>query len=462
MTKARGDWTDLFLAFRLVLDPRKLWLAFKGVVLSIILIELLVAIFASVNLALGVPLSLPLAEIHDLRQPLPGAGAEAADTDVGVALWQGRFADAVRASRAFVAGLVAKSAAELRDVALDPRHGPYDRVVALWGCQGLATLAALVLLVAFVLLFVWSYYGAAIMRLAGVEYALGERLELKSATAYTRRKHQAFYGPPLGLAIAMFILSVLIALNGLLIWNAVALFVAFVGLLAVGFCAAVVRDRTRSSGRAMLAGLAGLVVLGVVVGVIDGLGLRVPYLGEVLLGLLSPLALVGGLLIALLGIWLVLGLPLMAGTVATSNVGAFEAWSRSFHYLFVHPWRYAFYALVGLAHGAACMAVVYAVRVAAEWAAFVPLTAAAIVVSHDETPRVLSLLLTAGVVLLDLVVLAFGVSYVFASQAIAYLLLRRSADGTPVSEVHLEPRDRERLAPPPPPGGDGPGAAGAA
>ena len=53
MRTPKSDWTDLFLAFRMLLDPRKLWLAFKGVAFSVILIGVLVMLFACINNIMG-------------------------------------------------------------------------------------------------------------------------------------------------------------------------------------------------------------------------------------------------------------------------------------------------------------------------------------------------------------------------------------------------------------------------
>jgi len=225
--------------------------------------------------------------------------------------------------------------------------------------------------------------------------------------------------------------------------------IALVGLAAIGLGASVVRDKTRSSAPALGFALAGLAVLVGVLALVGWLGWRVPHVGEVVLGIFSPLALVAGLVTVLLCIWLVCGLLLMAGVVATSNVGAFEAWSRSFHYLFMHPWRYAFYLLVALAHGVACLAFVCLVRLGAEWAAFFPLSVGAVMLGGEVNEPLLAFFLSLGRLLLDAVVLAFVAGYFFTAQAIIYLLLRRCADGTPITEVHLEPRDRDRVVAPP-------------
>lgn len=447
MRTPKSDWTDLFLAFRLLLDPRKLWLAFKGVVLSAVLIGVLLAIFASIQSAIGLPPGPEPAAESSTGQLSPEGKPEPADTDVLDALRRGRIRGAVRATRSFAIGLLAKAGGELRGVLSMSDRRPLERVAALWTSQALLPAAGLGLLSAFVLLFIWSYYGAAIMRLAGVEYALGDRIELKSATAYTRRKHQLFYGPPLGLALAVIAIGLLLMAAGLLVWNLLVLAVAIVGLLAIGVGASVIRDKTHSASRGLIFAVVGLVVLLGALVLITSMGWRVPYAGEVALGILSPLALVGGLIIVILCIWMILGLPLMAGVVATTNVGVFEAWSRSFHYLFTHPWRYLSCVLCAVGHGAACLAFVYFVRLATEWATFLPLSAGAILLGGDVSERLLTAFLSLDRLLLDLIFLAFVAGYAFTSQTIIYFLLRRWADGTPISEVHLEPRDRERVVP---------------
>jgi hypothetical protein len=383
--------------------------------------------------------------------PAREGGPGPADTDVAAAIQNGRLGDALRATCAFGSDLLARAGGELCSIVSRPAKAPLERVFALWTSQSLPTLLAFGLLAGIVLLFIWSYYGAAIMRLAAVEYALGERIEMRSAAAYTRRKHQSFYGPPLGLFGAVLVLAAFVTLGSLIVWNLLLLVVALVGLAAIGLGASVVRDKTRSSAPALGFAAAGLAVLVGLLALIGWLGWRVPHVGEVVLGILSPLALAAGLATVLLGIWLVCGLPLMAGVVATSNVGAFEAWSRSFHYFFMHPWRYAFYLLVAIVHGTVCLAFVYLVRTGAEWAAFLPLSVGAVMLGGKVNEPLLAFFLSLDRLLLDAVVLAFVAGYIFTAHAIIYLLLRRCADGTPITEVHLEPRDRERVVAPPAP-----------
>ena len=94
---------------------------------------------------------------------------------------------------------------------------------------------------------------------------------------------------------------------------------------------------------------------------------KVPYLGwvtDVGTGLVFAVALLGGFVMALTLLGLVGGVSLMYPTIAAEGTDSFDAISRSFSYLFARPWRLLFYALVGLAYGAADVPVRAGVRLA--------------------------------------------------------------------------------------------------
>jgi len=441
-----GKWTDLFRAFRLTLDHRKLWLAFKGVVLSLILVGILLVLLASLYQALGRSYTMPATTRAVLLPASARPLVRETAPDVWGQLRRGSLGAAIQATCLFLKALGREACVSACTIAARPDLGVYGRLVALWSSP-VGDSMVFAGLSALVLLFIWSYYGGAIMRIAAVEYALGERIELASASAYAWRKHQSFYGPPLGLAVGIFIIAVLIAIAGLAAWNLVIVLVALVGLVAVAVAAGVVRDRKRSGKLGLAVGLGGLVALAVVVWLLVWLGVRVPYVNEVVVGIFTPLALLGGFVAAIMAVWLVFGAPLMAGTIAASDTGVFDAWSRSFHYLFVHPWRYLFYLVVAGAHGAACLAFVYAVREGTEWLTFLPLSVGPLLAGEALAARTFEFFLAVCRLLLDLAFLSFAASYLFSALAVIYALMRQRVDGTPVSEVHLEPRDREFLGP---------------
>jgi hypothetical protein len=99
MKKPRSEWTDVFLSFRLTLDPRKLWLAFRGLVLSVVLVGLLLAVLASIYHAAGFfeagsrPDESAAEAAEQFLLPAPAAltRAQPPDIDVWGALWRGRL-----------------------------------------------------------------------------------------------------------------------------------------------------------------------------------------------------------------------------------------------------------------------------------------------------------------------------------------------------------------------------------
>jgi len=76
--------------------------------------------------------------------------------------------------------------------------------------------------------------------------------------------------------------------------------------------------------------------------------------GGILMGLLLPLALIGGLLIAFLLVGLGGGVALMYPTIAVESSDSFDAIGRSYSYVYGRPWRAAFYSLVATVYGVIC------------------------------------------------------------------------------------------------------------
>lgn len=90
-----------------------------------------------------------------------------------------------------------------------------------------------------------------------------------------------------------------------------------------------------------------------------GLMAWITNLGVVLAGLVWILVMVAGLVAAWLLAGLLFGFPLMWGTISAEREGdAFEAFSRSFSYVYGKPLHYLFYAVVAALFGAICLAVV--------------------------------------------------------------------------------------------------------
>ncbi len=218
-----------------------------------------------------------------------------------------------------------------------------------------------------------------------------------------------------------------------------------------------------------LAPLMPLILVGVI-GLLLTLGglvfFNIPVL-DVLGGVIFGLALLQGGLMALLLIGTAAGVSLMQPAIAVEGTDAFDAVSRSFNYVLGRPWRWAFYTLVALVHGAICylfmggiifltiLVTAGFVRLgvwdggnslgANRFDAILPLPdfgrlaywpdLALLGMSGKVAAIVVWLWVTACVGLLA----AFAIAYFQAATTWVYLLLRRAADGTEFDEVYIKP-----------------------
>src|SRR5208283_4384771 len=89
----------------------------------------------------------------------------------------------------------------------------------------------------------------------------------------------------------------------------------------------------------------------VILTILFGLVHLIPYLGDIWDGLLWPLPLLAGLVMAVVLVGLV-GWPMMYATISAEGTDSWEAVSRSYSYVFQAPWQYLWYSLVALAYGA--------------------------------------------------------------------------------------------------------------
>jgi hypothetical protein len=256
---------------------------------------------------------------------------------------------------------------------------------------------------------VWSFFGAAITRLAAIDFARDDRSSLTSAVKFAGGRFLSYFCSPLlpiGFILAMWLLC-------------------------------------------FLGGLVG----------------RVPWVGEGIVGALwfVPLALAFFMVLLLIG--LAAGWPLMVATISTEATDAYDGFSRSFSYIFSRAWHALWYAIVALAYGLVVLAFVQLV------AGFVIYLAGWVVASGmglENLGPVPSLDTTAlrftrdssgwielGRPLMGfwlhallLAVAAFGASYFWTAATIIYFLLRQSEDATDLDEVFLtaEP-ERDDLLP---------------
>ena len=142
---------------------------------------------------------------------------------------------------------------------------------------------------------VWSVFGGAITRIAAVQVARGEKIGLVDAVRFTIKRILSYITAPL--------------------FPLVFIFVLLVGMVVFGY------------------------------------PFMIPIFGDIVGGLLWPLMILLGLLMAVALVGLV-GWPLMAATVSAEGTDSWEAVSRSYSYVYQKPWHFIWYSLVAIAYGA--------------------------------------------------------------------------------------------------------------
>ncbi|MCS6850977.1 MAG: hypothetical protein NZ700_07375 [Gemmataceae bacterium] len=283
----------------------------------------------------------------------------------------------------------------------------------------------------------WAFFGGAITRMAAVELACNEKIGMGEAIRFVGSRYLSYLSAP---------------------------------LLPLGLVAAVV---------------VGLMLFGIVA--------IIPGLGDIVLdGLLWPIPLLGGLVMAVVLVGLV-GWPMMNATISAEGSDSFDAISRSYTYVFQGAWSYIWYCLVAVAYGAVVVffvgfmgsLVVYlakwgVARGQGLWAPREPsylfvyaptsfgwrdllvqgatVDGNSVVVNGQIVPELFekyynslsvvnkigAFLVAVWTYLFFLLVLGFGYSYFWGASTIIYFLMRRKVDDTDMDEVYREEDDEEQ------------------
>ncbi len=278
----------------------------------------------------------------------------------------------------------------------------------------------------------WALFGGAVHRIAALHAAREEKISIGQALRFSVSKFFSFLTAPLIPLVFILGLGVLLAVGGLLgnLWG----------------------------------------------------------LGAMLVGLLFFVAILLGLAVAFLVIGLVAGCGLMYPTIAVEGSDSFDAFSRSYSYVFARPWRSILYGGVALFHGAVCYLFVrlFAFLALAATHTFVNwgiwtggdklgegatrldvLWAAPTFESLHEwnwvamsgAEKIGAVLVGFWVYLVIGAVAAFLLSYLASSTTVIYTLLRRKVDATDLDDVYVEggPAEPTAEVPPAAPAGE-PGA----
>lgn len=439
MREPKGNWTDLFLAFRMALDLRKMILGFA-----------LIATTTAVCIA--------IVRVSGYRPEPFATGTATLRSALENPLWHGpafllgngmekarRTCGAYGAAAAYAAGHWLAVPDAIERLSLGARSDLYGRIlyVGLW----VALLVVLWLLIAF--------FAGAIARVAAVELARNERVELLAALRYACCKYGTYVWSAISVAAAIVFFSLCNFVAGLLIRHLLIVGVAIVGLVLALLAA---QQVAKSTQRTTFGVVGFLVVAAVFAALLYFLRDVSPWrsAGSIVAALVYPFALLNAFLIVLLAIGGTLGLKLMVPAVATEGTDSFDAVSRAFSYVFLRPWRFIFYRLVGCAYALPCVAFVFAVTHFSTWLSTRTVLAGAgepvasyllelmtlngqewASVTVPTSLKVAAALWLIPVALIGWLMFGYVVAVACTLHTITYFLLRKSLDDTPMNEVYM-------------------------
>lgn len=272
---------------------------------------------------------------------------------------------------------------------------------------------------AFLGMLIWAFLGGAVCRMAAMHAARDERISIRDALAFSRPRILAFLIAPLMPLIVFIVIGAL--------------------MTAVSLIGAI------------------------------------PAVGELLVGLLFVLALIGGFALAFVFIGGVAGFSLTFPTLAVEASDPFDALSRTFSYIYQRPWRTTFYSLLALAYGAICLVFVKLFVRLMLWATHLcvglTMNLGTAYTATDSVPPpklnaiwqapsltgetpffgafdpsiqvsgpswLAQLLIKTWIYLIWGLVASLAVSYFYSASTLIYLLLRREVDATDFEEVYIE------------------------
>ncbi|MEK7450065.1 MAG: hypothetical protein AAB019_11365 [Planctomycetota bacterium] len=247
----------------------------------------------------------------------------------------------------------------------------------------------------FLTLLIWSYFGGVISRIAAVNLTKDEGLEFSKALSFGTQKYLSYFFP----------------------W-----IIPVIGFLFFWLCN-------------FAGGLVG----------------QIPVIGEFLVVLFLPLAILSGFIMVFIAVGFVFGGCLFTPTISVEGSDSFDAISRSFSYLYARPWHYIFYQITSLVYGVITTAFVWTFGLLMLWTAFRAVHSGMgdkfrqmfIVLEGGQetiplTVQISAYIMGIWLILILGLMLAYVISYKYTSQSIIYLLMRKKVDDIDVKEIYEE------------------------
>jgi hypothetical protein len=254
-----------------------------------------------------------------------------------------------------------------------------------------------------------SIAGGAICRIAALQFARGEKPGLTEAIRYSKNRFFSFFMTPL----------------------------APFGIIAI---------------------------IGVFI-ILLGLMGNIPLVGELIVGLGTPLALLAGTLIAVILIGAAVGSNMMFPAIAYDGSDCFDAISRSFSYVYAKPWHMLFYTSIAAIYGSICYTIIrlfaflslwitrFFVQIAvwtqdsaekankliAIWPKpeFRDLLGPSGPIPTNQTETVAAFLVYLFLLVVVGLVVSFIISFYFSANTIIYSLMRGKVDNTPHEDIYM-------------------------
>jgi hypothetical protein len=208
-------------------------------------------------------------------------------------------------------------------------------------------------------------------------------------------------------------------------------------------------------------------LLGLVIIFMLGLAANIPWVGELILALFFVVILAAGLLMTFTVIEAGAGINLMFGAIAYDNSDTFDAISRSFNYVYLRPWRLAFYALLAAVYGSICYLFVrffaFVLLSISRWflqlgvlthssgtqqfnklaviwprPEFFNLLGNGLDFSKNPTESIAAFVIYLMILVISGLVVAFAVSFYFSAGSVIYCMLRNKVDNIALTDVFIE------------------------